>query len=88
MGDISWGDTGIGHPCEKERSCPLGFFTPVTPTGGGASGMVVGKGIASARARNEVRGTIMCASVFPLSHKNIEGVFVGTVVPLLCRNMS
>ena len=40
------------------------------------------------RARNEVRGTIMCASVFPFSHKNIEGVFVGTVVPLLCRNMS
>ena len=50
--------------------------------------MVVGKGIASARARNEVRGTIMCASVFPFSRKNIEGVFVGTVVPLLCRNMS
>ena len=42
----------------------------------------------SVRARNEVRGTIMCASVFPFSHKNIEGVFVGTVVPLLCRNMS
>ena len=27
------------------------------------------------RARNEGRGTIMCASVFPLTHKNIEGVF-------------
>ena len=25
----------------------------------------------------------MCASVFPSGHKNIEGVFVGTVVPIV-----
>ena len=25
----------------------------------------------------------MCASVFPQAHKNIEGVFVGIVVPLI-----
>ena len=30
----------------------------------------------------------MCASVFPETHKNIEGVFVGTVVPILCTNVS
>ena len=43
---------------------------------------------AGSRARNEVRGTIMCASVFPGTHKNIEGVFVGAVVPILCTNVS
>ena len=37
--DISWGDIGIGHPCKKELSCPLGS------TSGGASGSVVGRGI-------------------------------------------